>query len=193
MQTWFEVVAKYIKIDDDGREVKVSEHFLFDSVSFTDAESRVTQELSRQIRGEFIVDKISKSRIVEIFPHEDGEYWWKGKISIVTIDENAGKEKVVNNFFLVAADDLEQALERLKEGLSYILVPYQITALTLSPIVDVFPYFGEKAAIPNNLIPMEEAKDRLLGEKGTERRDNYEKEVEKELEEVYNSDDDVEE
>lgn len=141
MQTWFEVVAKYIKIDDDGREVKVSEHFLFDSVSFTDAESRVTKELSQQIRGEFIVDKISKSRIVEVFPNADGEYWWKGKISIVTIDEKAGKEKLINNFFLVAADDLEQALKRLKEGLSYILVPYQINQLALSPIVDVFPYF----------------------------------------------------
>lgn len=138
MQTWFECKVIYVKIDDDGREVKVSESYLLDAVTFTDAEARMIEQLRTMIRGEFVIDKISKSRIVEIFPHADGEFWWKGKISIVTIDEKAGKEKVINNFFLVAADDLEQALKRLKEGLSYILVPYQVTALTLSPIVDVF-------------------------------------------------------
>lgn len=139
MQTWYEVKAVYVKIDDDGREVKAAESYLLDAVSFTDAEARITEQLRTMIRGEFVIDKISKSRIVEIFPHEDGEFWWKGKISIMTIDEKAGKEKVINNFFLVAADDLKQALQRLEEGLSYILVPYQITSLQLSPIVDVFP------------------------------------------------------
>lgn len=154
MQTWYEVKAAYVKIDDDGREVKASESYLIDAVSFTDAEARMIEELKTMIRGEFVIDKISKSRIVEIFPHADGEFWWKGKISIVTIDEKAGKEKVINNFFLVAADDLKQALQRLEEGLSYILVPYQITALTLFPIVDVFTYFGNKTAIPSNLKPI---------------------------------------
>jgi len=56
---------------------------------------------------------------------------------------------------LVAADDLEQALKRLKEGLAYVLVPYSITSLVLSPIVDVFPYFEENKAIPSNLKPIE--------------------------------------
>lgn len=176
MQQWYEVKAVYVKIDDDGREVKASESYLLDAVSFTDAEARITEQLRTMIRGEFVIDKISKSRIVEIFPHEDGEFWWKGKISIVTIDEKAGKEKVINNFFLVAADDLEQALKRLKEGLSYILVPYQITQLVLSPIVDVFPYFGNDQAIPGIVKPIvKEQPD-----------DN-------ELEEVYNSDEETEE
>lgn len=30
MQTWFEVNAKYVKIDDEGRERKVSETYLVD-------------------------------------------------------------------------------------------------------------------------------------------------------------------
>ena len=154
MQTWFECKVIYVKIDDDGREVKVSESYLLDAVTFTDAEARMLEQLRTMIRGEFVIDKISKSRIVEIFPHADGEFWWKGKISIVTIDEKAGKEKVINNFFLVAADDLEQALKRLKEGLSYVLVPYQITSLVLSSIVDVFPYFDENKTIPSNLKPI---------------------------------------
>lgn len=170
MQTWFEVKAKYVKIDDEGRERKVSETYLVDGVSCTDAEARLTLELQTMVRGEFTIGKVVTSNIVEIFPHEDGEWWWKAKISIVTIDEHAGKEKKLNNYFLVAANDAKQALQRLEEGLSYILVPYQVTSISISPIMDVFPYFGEQGMpIPSNLKPIEKNED-------------------DELKEVYNSD-----
>ena len=141
MQEWFECRVKYLKIDDDGRERKVSENFLFDAVTYTDAETRVVEQLRQMIRGEFAVEKIAKSNIIEVFPHENGEWWYKVKISITTIDENAGKEKKINNYFLVAANDMDQALSRIKEGLSYILVPYSIISIAQSAIVDVFPYF----------------------------------------------------
>ena len=158
MQTWFECKVKYVKIDDDGRERKVSEVYLVDAVTFTDAETRIIQQMQTMVRGEFMVDNIKKSNIVEIYPHENGEFWYKARIGIVTIDENAGKEKKINNYFLVAADDLKQALQRLEEGLSYILVPYQTTSLAISTIVDVFPYFQDEVnkPIPANLKPLKE-------------------------------------
>lgn len=158
MQTWFECKVKYVKVDDDGRERKVSENYLVDAVTFTDAETRIIQQLQTMVRGEFTVDNIKKSNIVEIFPHEEGEWWYKAKIGIVTIDENAGKEKKINNYFLVAADDIKQALQRLEDGLSYILVPYQTTSLAVSTIVDVFPYFEDNVnkPVPSNLKPLAE-------------------------------------
>ncbi len=144
MQTWFEVKVKYVKVDQDGRERKVSEVYLIDAVSFTDAEARTIEQMQQIIRGEFHIDNIKKSNIVEIFPHDNGEYWYKAKITLITIDEKAGKEKKVNNYFLVAADNFKEAYLRLEEGLSYILVPYQTTSMALSTIVDVFPYFKEE-------------------------------------------------
>jgi len=145
MQTWFEVKVKYVKVDQDGRERKVGEVYLVDAVSFTDAEARIIEQMQQMIRGEFHIDNIKKSNIVEIFPHESGEFWYKARISIVTIDEKAGKEKKINNYFLVAADDFKEAYSRLEDGLSYILVPYHTTAMSLSTIVDVFPYFKDDA------------------------------------------------
>ncbi len=161
MQTWFECKVKYIKIDEDGRERKVSENYLIDAVSFTDAETRIIKEMGSNIRGEFTVENIKKSNIIEIFPHEDGEWWYKAKIGLITIDEKAGKEKKINNYFLVAADDLKQALQRLEDALSYILVPYQTTSLALSSIADVFPYFSEEKQneIPANLRPLSEVQE----------------------------------
>jgi len=181
MQTWFECKVKYVKIDDDGRERKVSEIYLVDAVTFTDAETRIIQQMQTMVRGEFIVDNIKKSNIVEIFPHENGEWWFKAKIGIVTIDENAGKEKKINNYFLVSADDIKQALQRLEDGLSYVLVPYQTTSLAVSTIVDVFPYFEDNVnkPIPSNLKPLKEVTKPQVFE-------------DEDLDVVYNADNDEE-
>lgn len=161
MQTWFEVKVKYVKVDQDGREKKVGESYLVDAVSFTDAEARIIQQMQQVIRGEFHIDNIKKSNIIEILPSESGEFWYKARIAIVTIDEKAGKEKKVNNYFLVAADDFKEALQRLEEGLSYILVPYHTTSMALSTIVDVFPYFSDDQPqeVPPHLKPMKEVQE----------------------------------
>ena len=63
MQTWFEVKVKYVKVDQDGRERKVSEVYLIDAVSFTDAEARTIEQMQQIIRGEFHIDNIKKSNI----------------------------------------------------------------------------------------------------------------------------------
>lgn len=143
MQNWFECSLNYVKIDSDGRERKVNEKYLVDAVSFTDAEARITKEAQQFVRGEFRVKDIKQSNVIEIIPNENGEWWYKGKISLVTIDEKAGKEKKVNQYFLVAADDMDKALANLNEGLSYILVPFEVTSITLTTVCDVFPYFSE--------------------------------------------------
>jgi hypothetical protein len=141
MQKWFKCTVQYVKIDDDGRERKVSEPYLVDAVSYTDAEARITKQCSEMISGEFVVKQITQTNIIEILPNENGGWFYTGKISIVTIDEKAGKEKKINESFLIEADDFKGALKAFETGLSYILVPYEITYLAVSNIVDVFPYF----------------------------------------------------
>lgn len=143
MQTWFKCVVNYVKIDDDGRERKVSEAYLIDAVTYTDAEARIIEQLRTMVRGEFSVKQITKTNIIEIFPNSEGGTYYLGKISIVTIDEKLGREKRINNSFLIEAEDFKHALKAFEDGLSYILVPYEITSLAMSNIYDVFPYFGE--------------------------------------------------
>lgn len=143
MQTWFEVSVKYVKIDQDGREKKVTEAYLFDAVSFSDAEALAIKEFQQRIRGEFSIENIRKTNILEIID-QDGEYWYKGAISVVTIDEHMGKEKKVKNYFMVSADDFTEAKDRLSEGLAYILVPYTIESMSITKILEVFPYFKDE-------------------------------------------------
>lgn len=140
MQTWFECKAKYQKIDTNGRERNVTESFLLDAVSFTEAEARIIEELRTMVRGEFAVTDIKKSKISEVFPYEVGEFWYRVTINLVTIDEEQGKEKKLRTFYLIQADDVQHALERMEESLSFLVVPYVISSIAVSNIVDVFPY-----------------------------------------------------
>lgn len=148
MQTWYECKVKYLKIDQGGFERKVNDNYLIDAVSFTDAETRIFAQMHQVVRGDFQVVNIKRSNISEIIPDENGEWWYKAKINLVTIDEEAGKEKKVTNYILVMANDINEALARLEKGLSYMLVPYVVTAIQLSTIADVFPYNPEESVKP---------------------------------------------
>ncbi len=160
MQTWFESKVKYMKVSGSGNEQLVTENFLLDAVSYTDAETRIIRKMQEIVKGgEFTIVDIKKSRIAEVFPFETGEWWFKATINLVTIDEEAGKEKKLRTYYLIMADDIKEALERLEESLSYLVIPYVTTAMAVSTIIDVFPYEPAESAIPKGYVPVEKEKD----------------------------------
>lgn len=153
MQTWFECKVKYVKVSESGKEQTVTENFLLDAVSFTDAETRIIRQIQQMVKGEFTVTDIKKSKIGDVFPYNNGEWWFKATLSLVTIDEAAGKEKKIRAMYLVMADDIKQALERLDESLAYMVIPYVVSSLAVSNIVDVFPYEPSESVVPEGFSP----------------------------------------
>ena len=157
MQSWFECKVQYVKVGEDGRENKATENYLLDAVSFTDAEARIVRVMQTLANGgEFVVTDIKKSRLGEVFPFEVGEWWFKATVNLVTIDEEQGKEKKVRIYYLVEADDIQDALKRLDESLSDMVVPYIVTAIAVSTIVDVYPHDAPEFQVPANLRPLNE-------------------------------------
>ena len=154
MNTWFECKVKYQKVSESGKEYMVTENYLLDAVSFTDAEARIFRQMEQMVRGEFSVTDIKKSRIGEVFSYESGEWWFKATINLVTIDEEAGREKKLRTYYLVKADDIKQALERLKESLAFLVIPYVVSSMAISTIVDVFPYIPGESAVPDGFSPV---------------------------------------
>jgi len=151
MQIWFESKVQYIKVDEGGRERKVIENYMLDAVSFTDAEARMISAMREIIKGDFSVTDIKKSKISEVFDYESGEWWYKAVINIVTIDEEAGREKKLRTAYLVQADDIQQALQRLDDSLGFLVVPYVIVSVVVSTIVDVLPLSTSEPVVPENL------------------------------------------
>ncbi len=160
MQTWFESKVKYMKTSESGSETMVTESFLLDAVSYTDAETRIIRQMQQMVKGgEFTIVDIKKSRIAEVFPYDDGEWWFKATINLVTVDEEAGKEKKMRTYYLVMADDIKEALARLDESLGYLVIPYVTSALAVSTIVDVFPYDPSEAQVPEGFVAVEKEEE----------------------------------
>lgn len=143
---WFEVKVKYTKVDENGRQRKVSELYLLDAVSFTEAESRIIEELREIIQGDFYIEAIKKSNITELVESKDGndDKWFKAKVAIIDADSISGKEKRSNQYFLVAGSDVDKSLENLQKALSTYVVPFEIVQVGDSNIMDVFPYFEDR-------------------------------------------------
>lgn len=145
MATWFECKVRYVKIDETtGKEKKVNEPYLVDAISFTEAESRIHKQLEEMIRGDFQVTNIRKAEYSDLFPFDNGDRWYKCKVSYVSIDETAGKEKKITSQMLVMANDLKEAYDNLMTSLSGMTIDFDVTGINESPIIDVFPYFSDE-------------------------------------------------
>jgi hypothetical protein len=159
MNTWFECTAKYSKMGEDGREKKVSETYLLDAVSFTEAETRIYKELVTMVSGEFSVTRISRTKLAEIIPSEVGDRWYKSKVTFITFDEENGKEKRVSQFVLVFSSNVKNAYDQVIEAMKGMMADFEIGGIMESPIVDVFPYIPEDQKLPENFTKIENGGD----------------------------------
>ena len=143
---WFEIKVKYTKVNEFGKEKKVLETYLLDSMSFTEAEGRITEKLKEIIQYDFHVTSIKSSNISEIVESKDtkDDKWFKAKVAIIDADTITGREKRSNVYFLVAGSDVNVALENLRKALSTYLVPTDVVQVGDSNIMDVFPYFEDR-------------------------------------------------
>jgi hypothetical protein len=157
MRTWYQVQVKYAKETEEGLLKSISEKYLVDAVSFSEAESIIYDRLGEQIRGDFQVTHMAKSTIVDVFEYEDSDVWFKAKIKYMIADGDSGREKVINQFMLVTALDVPQAHERIQESLSNMLVSFQVPEVVASPIVEVFPYEKSEPEQFGNFRPVNES------------------------------------
>ncbi len=143
MNTWFTVKVKYTKHMDDGSFKRVSEPYLLAAMTFTDAEARIYDELASSIRGEFTVTNIARTDYHDIFHYEDSDVWYKCKVMYESEADDSEKKKKVTQNFLVSAHSVKEAFERIIESLHGMQVDFVVPSITISPIVDIFPYTEE--------------------------------------------------
>jgi hypothetical protein len=146
--TWFECKVKYRKTDETGVQKVTTEPYLVDALSYTEAETRINEEMSAYISEEFKITNIKVANYSEIHPFENTDRWFKSKVSLIAFDEESGKERKTNMYFLVQANDVKEAFDNTTMVMKNTMGDYTIPAISESPIVDVFPYFsGEEGDI----------------------------------------------
>lgn len=141
MNSYFEVGVRYDKTMEDGVIRKVTENYLLDAISFTEAEKRATEEMKAYISGEFRVVTEKITNIAEVVTTDDvnADKFYKVKHSLITIDETA-KEKKQAQYIIIQASSVDDARDRYKQHIKYWLVDVVLEAVIETKYMDFFPY-----------------------------------------------------
>lgn len=140
--TWFEVGIRYRKTQEDGSEKAVTERYAVDALSFTEAESAITEEMEAYISGEFKIKSEVQANYGEVWfsDNDDDDKWYKAKLSYIAIDERTEKEKRTNITYLVQAKSMHRALKNIDEVMGKSLADYEVVGLQETKVLDVFEH-----------------------------------------------------
>ena len=161
MAEYFEVGVRYDRTNEKGIKVKVTEQYLVDAMSFTEAEARITAEVAQYYTsGDFKVMTIKRSQISEITIDKYGlasevateakkltgenkhansyvDRFYKVKVNWIDIDEKTLKEKRTPQYYLVASGSLDAAHDVIRQYLNGTVRDYDVATVDESKIVDV--------------------------------------------------------
>ncbi len=140
MNNWFECKISYDKTMENGVQKKVTEPYLVDALSFTEAEARIIEEIKPYISGEYTIADIKRARLNEIFFNENGDRYYKIKVYFITLDEKSGAEKKTAAQMLSQASDINEAIRVLEEGMKGTMADYSIASVTETTLMDIFPF-----------------------------------------------------
>lgn len=139
ISTWFECKVRTDKTMEDGSTKKVTETYVVDAISFTEAESRLTNELSGFSKDfSVIAEKIAPYREVLFSDNADNDKFYKVKVQIITLNEKTLKEQRASLYLLVQAGSVEGARKFIDEFYKDSMSDYVICSITDTPTIDVF-------------------------------------------------------
>lgn len=139
---WFETKIRYEKTQEDGSMKKVTEQYVVDALSFTEAEAAITEEMKSYISGDYRITDIKMAAYHEIFfsDMDKDDKWYKAKLQFITIDEKTEKEKRSSVFYLVQAGSLTKAVGYIDEMMGKTMIDYVISSVAETQIMDVYEH-----------------------------------------------------
>lgn len=138
MASWFECKVRYDKLQENGSVKKVTDVFLADSLSITEAVARITKEQAPFISGDFVVSSAKSTKIAEIFRDDSADKWYLVKVAFITIDEKSAAEKRTVSLILVAGNNFKHAFDNFQEGMKGTMADYDIVSISETQYLDVY-------------------------------------------------------
>ncbi len=129
---------------ENGAPKKVTEPYLVDALSFTEAEARILEEMKPYVSGEMTISDIKRARIAELFFNESGDRYYKAKVQFIALDEKSGAEKKTSMQMLAQASDVKEAIAVIEQGMKGTMADYVIASVAETTIMDVFPFSTEE-------------------------------------------------
>lgn len=141
MITWFTAKVKSLQIDESGNAQRVTTPYLVDAVSFTDAESQITEQMNLlSVPDDWVIESIIKPQIEDVVEDGTDNPFYKLAITYEDLDTKSQKQKKVKKYFIMQAANLQQSIDFLSEHLDSLLVPYELLKAERTDIAEVFRY-----------------------------------------------------
>lgn len=158
MATWYQAKIRFQQQDEKGGNKTINQVYLFDAVSYTDAEARSYNFFAAELQ-DFQLVGLTKMKFNEVFFIENNsEIWFKCKVQYIVFDEKTQNDKKVPFLMLLNAHDIKECYGILVEKLGSVQ-DYIISDINATKILDVIPYEEpevESKEIPTNLKPLNE-------------------------------------
>lgn len=137
---YFLVKVKSSVINEEGKPQRVSESYLVDAMSWTEAESLITKEMEQFAHDEFEITSIVKSNLSEVIEDNNGEKYFKCKVAFMQMNEETGREKKTSSFVFVKSETIDSAQVCLKNQFRDMTVDWEVVQVIETDIVDVYKY-----------------------------------------------------
>lgn len=138
MANWFECKVRYDKMMENGMQKKVTEPYLVDAMTFTEAEARIIEEIRPFLSGEFSISAVKRTKISEVMRDDSADKWYMVKVGFITIDEKTAAEKRSVTQMLVAGSDFKNAYDNFMEGMKSTMADFEIVSIAETMIMDVY-------------------------------------------------------
>ena len=146
LNNWFECKVSSDKTMENGLVKRVTDTYVIEALSFTEAEARVIEYIRPYINGEFEVKAVGRKKYSEVFYNDSdaAHLWFHAKVMFVSLDEKTGEDKYSPSFILVQAADIRDAIKHLDEQMRGTLGDYTIAEMKVTAIMDVVRYASEE-------------------------------------------------
>ena len=144
---WFETKIRYDKTQEDGRQKPVTEQYVVDALSFSEAEASILEEMKVYISDDYKITDIRPAAYHEVFfsDMDRDDKWYKAKLQFLTIDEKTEKEKRTTVTYLVQAASLNGAVKNIEDVMGSTAIDYDLVSINETQIMDVFEHVSESA------------------------------------------------
>ena len=134
---WYKCKVTHNVMNEDGVKT-VTEPYLVEALSVTEAATRITAKLDGD-GGDLTIEGVTRKRLQEVFL-EAGELeypFYLAKVALTTLDEKSGAEREQTYAYLIEAETLKDAMQRLEAEFRGGVSDWELLSLSKSPIVEV--------------------------------------------------------
>lgn len=132
------VKVKYDEVNEIGSTKRVSKLFATDALSFTEAESRIAEEITLWTGGVYAISSMRKVNYAELIGSEEERdeelKFFDVKVRFIMLDEKTGKEKTTYSKMLVCEETLDKAKERFEQQMKGTMSDYEVVSFNETAI-----------------------------------------------------------